>query len=194
MNWTGPTRCTHGNMNGTNECDCFVVDHFGARAVDETPKPARYLVGGRVLAKPPHFYTPSQAIRGDRRERIGWQDSGYDFYAKRGSLKEFSANGRRVVARMFPTEYDAKLAQHDEKVARAQALLKEAEGDRRDFLEMVVAHAKPVKVTDARVAAEAWIASGKEEEERKAEVAKTAPFMKALNEKMGDFVGKVVRR
>ena len=74
----------------------------------------RYLIGVRasadlrsglkVLTRPPTFYTPPASYRGDRRERIGWQSSSYDFHAKRGSLEEFHANGRHVVARVATSQ------------------------------------------------------------------------------------------
>lgn len=201
-------KCHHGNEDGTPDCDCFVVDHFGARAVDEgRPRPVRYLVGSRatadrrsglrVIDRPPHFYTPSLGRPSDKRERIGWKDSSHDYFAKRGVVEEFHANGRHVVARVFPSDFDAQLAEHDVLVAQYRQQLKDAEADRLEFLEMVVSHAKPVKVAEARAAAEAWKTSEaalKEAEDRNRELEAMKPAMQALNGLLGDFVGKAVRR
>jgi hypothetical protein len=59
-------------------------------------------------------------------------------------------SGALIIARVFPEEFATELATHDARIARAEHSLQEAEAERQDFLDSVVARAKPVRLATAR--------------------------------------------
>jgi hypothetical protein len=163
----------------------------------------RYLVGSRahgdrpatlaVTVKPPTFYQPS-----DGPERIHWEADDHTFHPKRGLVGEWRDDrGRTVIARVFPEAFDGPLSEHDSAVAEAEQRLRNARRARQEFLDMVAAHAKPVRVEDARRHREDWpnTEAGKAEaEQRKAELAKSQEHLAKLNAMMGSFIGGTARR
>lgn len=174
----------------------------------------RYLVGPRakgalpsklrVFDRPPAF--PKWTSRGKRNdvEHVQWPGSSVAFTHKRGVVEEFNSaydGHARVIARVFPPEFEAQLVEHDEAVARAEAALRDARAARAEFLEVVAMHAKPVRVEEARAELAAWKESeaakaeeAKAQAQNSADLATTKKFLGAMNEMVGDFLGGKGRR
>lgn len=119
----------------------------------------RYLVGFRdgglkVTSDPPRFYRPG--VTGNTREQLSWDVSNFGFQHARGVVEEWTSEGRRVIARVFPEEMAQHLAVHDEAVAEAKRAVAAALASRQEFLETCAARAKPVRVAEARCHRQAW--------------------------------------
>jgi len=169
----------------------------------------RYLVGCRatgasrsdlhVYDRPPTFYQPRKRDGSpDGDERVSWPGYHYSHHPRRGIVGEWRErdSGRMIIARVFPEEFEPQLSEHDAAVAAAEAKLKEARSERQEFLEIVAARAKPVRVEQARRERVEWStseAAKAEEEKRKVELAKSAEFMAKMNGVVGDFFGKAKR-
>lgn len=128
----------------------------------------KYLIGTRAKGErasrlsvydyPPVFPRWKSRNKREDVEHVQWLGSSVAFSHKRGVVEEFRSldSGAPVIARVFPPEFEAQLAEHDDAVAKAEEALRKARSDRAEFLEVVVPHAKPVRVEQARAELAAW--------------------------------------
>jgi hypothetical protein len=123
----------------------------------------RYIVGKRatgqhpisnlqIIISPPVFMDS----RGNQPAYATWHASHYAFKASRGVLVEWKSGGQPVVARIFPEEAAEQLALHDAAIAQAEQRLKDARGERQEFIDGLIVRAKPVRVAEARAEREAF--------------------------------------